>query len=479
MNMYISSISIQCNNGSVLFPFSNHISFFYGNTGVGKTTLLSLINYALGQDLVHTNAVDSAVKSVSLDMYIFDKRLVIERHIHSNTISVIDGNRTLFFVAKNNGSNSKKDFSDYLYELAGIDPISMVQGKGSKAIRISFANYMWFSYLRQDELDNTFFYLDEKSSNFKHYASSFVLRSLLDESTIMQVNTKQEINTLRSKEEELHNKLSVYKEIASKSKLLSMNLGLEIAKKKQMLGKNNQIISQMLIDDNNASMDYLDLPELIELARNTGIYEAEIGYLQEFDKLISVRKNYDLLLQDCANARISYEKELQLMSTQSFSSILHEFSDIFKTILLQVEFPGFSSEDYIDINQTTLMPTVYSYNDKFKFDYRTLSSSGIRTIYKICFSLALHYYVTKKKNKTLLPTLLIIDTPMKNISERVDKRIYNNLYECIYSLFSNEGVLQDTQLIMIDKENSQYFEDKGVSCRMFTKDHPLIPHYIF
>lgn len=49
-----------------------------------------------------------------------------------------------------------------------------------------------------------------------------------------------------------------------------------------------------------------------------------------------------------------------------------------------------------------------------------------------------------------MPTLLIIDSPMKNISERENREQYEGLHELVYDLAVSE--LSGTQFVMIDKE---------------------------
>ena len=50
----------------------------------------------------------------------------------------------------------------------------------------------------------------------------------------------------------------------------------------------------------------------------------------------------------------------------------------------------------------------------------------------------------------MLPTILIIDSPMKNISERENVEQFREFHKMLYELASGE--LKDTQFIMIDKE---------------------------
>ncbi len=50
----------------------------------------------------------------------------------------------------------------------------------------------------------------------------------------------------------------------------------------------------------------------------------------------------------------------------------------------------------------------------------------------------------------MLPTLLLIDSPMKNISERGNRAQFEGFFEMLYDLCNSE--LKGTQFILIDKE---------------------------
>ena len=208
MDFKINSIKIECVAGTILIPFSNGITFFYGNTGVGKTTLLNLVNFVLGQSLVRTPTVDEEVRCVCLDALICGQRLLIERKVASNLITVKGGNALRSFSAKSDYS-MRDTFSDYLYKLAGIQPIEMLRGRSSKNVKISFSNFMWYAYLRQDELDNTLFYLDERNGNYKQFASNFVLRSIFDEAKTVKKEITQEMNRIAEKQTDLQSRLVV------------------------------------------------------------------------------------------------------------------------------------------------------------------------------------------------------------------------------------------------------------------------------
>ena len=113
-------------------------------------------------------------------------------------------------------------------------------------------------------------------------------------------------------------------------------------------------------------------------------------------------------------------------------------------------------------------------------DFVSLSSGGKKTIFKACFALALQILLANE-DALPFPNLLIIDTPMKNISERENRDIFQSFYRLIYSLMENE--LKDLQLIIVDKEFFPPPEEcliKMVEKYMTPDDpeHPgLIPHY--
>ena len=142
---------------------------------------------------------------------------------------------------------------------------------------------------------------------------------------------------------------------------------------------------------------------------------------------------------------------------------------------MEVKFPGLTEDNIIRIDRENMIPSVFSCNDDYLFSYTNLSSGGVRSLYKICYALAIHLLVAKMNIGTLLPTFIMIDTPMKNISERNDRVIYSNLYSYLYKLFSENGALYGTQLILVDKEKSLFFEQKGIEGKMFTRENPLIP----
>lgn len=478
MDMKISSVLIKCKRRNVFIQFSNTISFIYGNAGVGKTTLLNLISYGLGNNLVKTLAIEQEVLGISLNILLNGELICLDRKLNSNSIIMTRNNEKINLIAKSGNDFRRQSFSDFLYLTEDIEPIEMLRRNSSKEIRVTFSNFMWFSYLRQEELDNTLFYLGEQKSNQKELASSYVMKILLGEKEVSNKEINKEINKLRERRERIIAKVSVAREICASTKLLDINLGQEILKKQKEIVRIKEEVNKMketLLKEGSKFVED-DINNLLEKQKWVGIYEAEIRYLIEFGKINAKKNQYALDLQQCEGKIDYYVKIRNNTDNNIFIENVHKLENIFFKCLLDVGFSYIESSDYVKIDIKNFIPSIYSQYGEFKFDYSNLSSGGKKTIFKICYALAIHIYITENNIQSILPHFVIIDTPMKNMSEREDKELYENLYYFFVKLFSDGGKLEKIQLIMVDKEFPQVFHRKEVLCKHMTNEEPLIPY---
>lgn len=452
----------------ILIKLSPNINFFYGNSGTGKTTLLNLINYALGQDMKLSAIVQKEIKRVVLDIYINGKTVILGRDIASKYMTIND-NSSLTVLAKNDQSN-RKSFSDYLYETIDQKPIEMVRGKSSKSIRITYANFLWFAYLQQSELDNTLFYLGEKAGSFKSYASEFVLRSILNEAFGAESQLEREINYNKEQQKIECSTLSIMEEVFSVSNRKVFKKGFDFGqeiylKRARLVDLNRQVENAV----NNGKVQ-----TAVANAYQAGKYEGEISYLRELYKIMQVRTTH----QEKLEALLDEEQLLRMRLEKQQDGVLEEnlnrMGMIFKDTLLGVGFPNFTKKDHVFIDAVDLIPRIYRVDSKTAETYSSLSG-GIRTIFKICFAISIYRFVKETGRSLLLPSFLIIDTAMKNISERIDEKLYDGIYEYMHKLFSKGGELEDIQLILVDKEIHPSFEEENVTFRMFTSESRLIP----
>lgn len=480
MDIKISSVQIQCRKKNIFVQLSNSVTFIYGNAGVGKTTLLNLINYGLGNNLVKTLAINREVLGVCLNILLNGELICLERKINSNTIKLVKNNETITLVAKYMNGNNEKSFSDFLYYLENIEPIEMLRKNSSKQIKVNFSNFMWYSYLRQEELDNTLFYLKDEKNNFKEMASNYVLKVLLGEKEVFNKALNKEINKLKEREKTIKLKKIIAYEFCSASKLLDLNISQEIIKKRKAIIRLVQEVSEQKrkILKSDDLLEESTFEKILSEQKLIGLYEAEIKYLGEFGKLNKLKNTYLYDLKQCERKMLYFENQKKYKDNNLFKVNLKKLEEIFLQCLLDVEFSYIESSDYVKIDKKNFFPSIYSKYGEFKFDYNNLSSGGKKTIYKICYALAIHIFVIENRIHSILPQFIIIDTPMKNISEREDSRLYENLYRFFWELFADGGKLADIQLIIVDKELPRILQGKNIMCKHMTNDKPLIPFSI-
>lgn len=129
---------------------------------------------------------------------------------------------------------------------------------------------------------------------------------------------------------------------------------------------------------------------------------------------------------------------------------LARLQTLFLDCLLRAKLSGFYSDDAVDMKSPSFLPEVTSAGggDLAVTSFSNLGSGGKKTLFKCCFAVAIHRLASEID--ALLPTFLIIDSPMKNISERENRDQFESFFEMLYSLSSDE--LNETQFIVIDKE---------------------------
>jgi hypothetical protein len=149
----------------------------------------------------------------------------------------------------------------------------------------------------------------------------------------------------------------------------------------------------------------------------------------------------------------------------------------YKQILLDIGFPDISQSDNVEINRRTLIPEVIQsgVNSGKSWTYFDIGSGGKKTLLKICFALALH--LTAAEKKLPVPSLLMIDSPMKNITPDVNPVIFKKFYGFLYDLLKNQ--LAEWQVVLVDQTYAVVPEDLIPNLeRHLTRDDPAHPRLI-
>ena len=83
--------------------------------------------------------------------------------------------------------------------------------------------------------------------------------------------------------------------------------------------------------------------------------------------------------------------------------------------MLEIGFPGISASDRVEVHRRNWKPRVFHGDeDEYGWDFADAGSGGKKVLFNVCYALAIHKVAAE--NGLPLPSLLIVDGPMKNIS---------------------------------------------------------------
>lgn len=142
-------------------------------------------------------------------------------------------------------------------------------------------------------------------------------------------------------------------------------------------------------------------------------------------------------------------REVRAQAESDRSSLL-QFAGYFIDCLVSSGVPGIQRNDRVVLEPPSFYPEIYSHDpaDLTASTFTSVSSGGKKTLFKCCFAIALHRIAAQLHAP--LPELMILDSPMKNISERENRAQFEGFYRMLYRLKKAE--LAQTQVVLIDKE---------------------------
>lgn len=106
----------------------------------------------------------------------------------------------------------------------------------------------------------------------------------------------------------------------------------------------------------------------------------------------------------------------------------------FKRILLAVGYPGMTVNDDVLIEPQNWKPKIL--HEEQSWSFWEIGSGGKKTLYNVCYALAIHSVA--RSNGMPVPSVLIIDSPTKNISDDENPKLVRALYNEIYQLALDE-----------------------------------------
>ncbi|MEQ8560236.1 MAG: hypothetical protein RID18_01925 [Cytophagales bacterium] len=226
----------------------------------------------------------------------------------------------------------------------------------------------------------------------------------------------------------------------------------------------------------------LNLSAYRDIERRIATYKERV---KGFDRALFIPKEISRLEEEVKGliikeSEIREKIEEEKAKLTSASEYIDDIGDKFIEMMIEVGVPGVNVDDEVYINRKTWEVQVHPHGNEFKkWGFSNAGSGGKKTLFQVCFALALH--LVASVNKLELPKILIIDTPMKNIGEDVNEDLFRSFYELLYRLANDE--LADRQFIIVDKEYFKPADDVKVDIleRYMTPDEdenpPLIAYY--
>jgi AAA domain len=230
-----------------------------------------------------------------------------------------------------------------------------------------------------------------------------------------------------------------------------------------------------------SNYDSAFLAESREVDWQVATLEERLRGLQRISSMITGLERLEHELHELRVSEEELEEQIQREreGLTNADQNIRDIENAYLDALIQSKVPGINQHDKIEINRKTWIPWILSESDEaLKWYFSNAGSGGKKTLLKVCYALALHKVAAD--NNLPLPSLLIIDTPMKNIGEDVNNDIFESFYNYVYAL--SETSLSDTQIIIVDKE---YFSPASYEIDYYerymtpneTEHPPLITYY--
>lgn len=155
--------------------------------------------------------------------------------------------------------------------------------------------------------------------------------------------------------------------------------------------------------------------------------------------------------------------------------IIQAIADEFKRIMISVKYPGVYDNDVVSIDPRNWRAEIV-HGDSY-WSFWDTGSGGKKTLFNVCYALAIHSVAVKRNLP--VPSLLIVDSPTKNISDDENPELVASLYKEIYQLAAECD--DKLQLLLIDSDLVSpkiKISDLLIRRMAGTDDAPsLIPYY--
>lgn len=194
MHINFYTLSLNCKESNEIIDLNHQVLFFHGKVSSGKSSIARLINFCLGGSLERTIAIQKEVISVSLELAIGAYDVLLERNAEGSNIVTatwIDENEQSYILNVPVIAGQNPVYTDTIYSLSDLIfflldqnvmriPAKKNDHENTSMVRLTMRNFMWYCYLDQSKLDNSFFRHEDGT---KSKSSKEILKYIFQYST--------------------------------------------------------------------------------------------------------------------------------------------------------------------------------------------------------------------------------------------------------------------------------------------------------
>jgi len=209
MKFVIKSLVLDLRQGQEILTFAD-VSYFWGQMGAGKSSIAKLIDYCLGGKIQLSSALQAEFVGATLTVELERSVLSIERQRDANNVFAswtVDGEVHSVVIPARTAAGEViaqteiETLSDLIFWLSGIQPPRVRKSKlkaESKMVRLSFRDLFWYCYLDQDDIDSSFFHLEEDAEFYLRLKSRDVIRYVIGYHDERVADLEAELDQLRA-----------------------------------------------------------------------------------------------------------------------------------------------------------------------------------------------------------------------------------------------------------------------------------------
>ncbi|MBB6558775.1 putative nucleic acid-binding Zn-ribbon protein [Acidovorax soli] len=259
------------------------------------------------------------------------------------------------------------------------------------------------------------------------------------------------------------------------SELMETQAGLETQKSRTTIRLDNAIRRKASVDHGLSQRmreyDSAYLSRAVETERRATTIEQKVNTLLRLRKLPEKLASFLEDVEALSTEEAELQTQLNGLRAEAYKDLrsIEQLETLFHDCLLRAKFPGITRTHMVKIDRRSFWPEVMQdgVEDVAVTSFANMGSGGMKCIFKACFVIALHRFAATRA--TALPTLLIVDSAMKNLSERENQEIFKSFFGMVYELAGTE--LAKTQFIFIDKE----FPEPPTEAQLNVKSRHMAP----